>query len=536
MNTLFATRATHETLGDAAPPAAYRLPPRDDPRLRAFGWGPRATPTHECVHHAIDAQVALHPQAVAIEHEGVAVTYAELDRLARRIQVRLVACGVRRGAAVGLFMRRGIPLVAGMLAVMRLGAAYVPQDAGVVPLPLLQQVVDSAGLRIVLTTSDRAGALGVLEGCEAIAVDTLPHDAAAHEAASNVADVPCRPDDRCFILFTSGTTGVPNGVEVTHGNVCNLLLTTPGNLGICPGQRVGQILAIGFDMAAWETLGCLAHGATLCIRGSDIAACAARVDVLIATPSILARLRPQDCPRVRVIALAGEPCPQPLAEQWARVCRFYVGCGPTEVTIVNTLGEYRCGDASVTIGKPTPNNTVYVLDERLRPCPIGEVGEMWAGGDCVSLGYVNNPRLTDERYRPDPFLGGGRRMFRTRDLGRWTADGSLEYFGRVDDQVKVRGFRVELDSVSAVLESTPGCLRAATLKLSDTELVAFVTPAHVDVDAARERVRARLPYYCVPVRVIALDELPITPRGKVDRQVLLERARCERAASTEVAA
>jgi acyl-CoA synthetase (AMP-forming)/AMP-acid ligase II len=213
-----------------------------------------------------------------------------------------------------------------------------------------------------------------------------------------------------------------------------------------------------------------------------------------------------------------------------------VGCGPTEVTIVNTLGEYRCGDASVTIGKPTPNNTVYVLDERLSPCPIGEVGEMWAGGDCVSLGYVNNPRLTDERYRPDPFLGGGRRMFRTRDLGRWTADGRLEHFGRVDDQVKVRGFRVELDSVSAVLESTPGCVRAATLKLSDTELVAFVTPAHVDVDAARERVRARLPYYCVPVRVIALDQLPITPRGKVDRQVLLERARRELAASTEVTA
>lgn len=531
MQTLLAPRATDENLGDAAARPARRLPTQDDPRLRAFGWGPHATPTRHCIHHAIDAQIALRPQATAIEHEGATISYGELDRLARRIQARLIASGVRRGAAVGLFMRRGIPLVAGMLAVMRVGAAYVPQDAGVVPLPLLQQVVDSAELRIVLTTADRAGALGALEGCEAIPVDTLPHEPAAHEPAA-----PCGPEDRCFILFTSGTTGAPNGVEVTHGNVCNLLLTRPGDLGMRPGRRVGQVLAIGFDMAAWETLGCLAHGATLCIRGSDIAACAARVDVLIATPSILARLRPQDCPHIKVIALAGEPCPQPLAEQWARVCRLYIGCGPTEVTIVNTLGEYRCGDTMVTIGAPTPNNTVYVLDEELRPCPFGEVGEMWAGGDCVSLGYVNNPKLTDERYRPDPFLGGGRRMFRTRDLGRWTADGCLEHFGRVDDQVKVRGFRVELDSVSAVLESTPGCLRAATIKVSDTELAAFVTPAQVDVDTARERVRARLPYYCVPACVIALDELPITPRGKVDKRALLDLARRALAAEAEVAA
>jgi len=526
-----ADRATHQSFGAAAPFALRALPARHDPRLHTFGWGPRATPAHDCIHHAINTQILRQPQAVAVEHERTSITYAELDRLARRIQTRLLAGGVRRGDAVGLFMRRGIPLVAGMLAVMRVGAAYVPQDPGLAPLPLLQQVVDSAELRIVLTTAERAGALGTLEGCEVTSIDSLPQEPTAIPA-----DAPCGPGDRCFILFTSGTTGVPNGVEVTHGNVCNLLLTAPGDLGMRPGRRVGQVLAIGFDMAAWETLGCLAHGATLCIRGGDIAACAARVDVLIATPSILARLRPQDCPHLQVVALAGEPCPQPLAEQWARTCRLYIGCGPTEVTIVNTLGEYRCGDAAVTIGRPTPNNTVYMLDEQLRPCAIGEVGEMWAGGDCVSLGYANNPRLTDERYRPDPFLGGGRRMFRTRDLGRWTADGSLEHFGRVDDQVKVRGFRVELDSVSAVLESTPGCLRAATLKLSDTELVAFVTPAHVDVDAARERVCARLPYYCVPVRVMALGELPITPRGKVDRQVLLELALRELAACTQVAA
>lgn len=488
-----------------------------DPRLPLWGRGTAQSPSHRLIHGAIDAHIAQRPHAVAVEHEGRAITYAQLDAEANRVAAHLASLGVGRGCAVGLFMRRGIPLVVGILAVLRRGAAYVPQDVGIVPLPMLQQVSDSARLNVVLTTADRVLDLAGLEGCTILAADALP------SAAETPAE-PCGPEDRCFILFTSGTTGTPNGVEVTHGNVCNLLLTKPGDLGIRPGQRVGQVLAIGFDMAAWEILGCLAHGGTLVVRGSDIAACAATVNVLIATPSILARLRPEQCPGIECVALAGEPCPQPLAERWARACRLWIGCGPTEVTIVNTLGEYRCGDAEVDIGAPTPNNTVYVLDEEMCPCTVGQIGEMWAGGDCVSLGYIGNPGLSAERYRPDPFLGGSRMMFRTRDLGRWTEDGRLVHLGRVDDQVKVRGFRVELDAVSTVLESTPGCLRATTLKVSDTELLSFVTPATVDINAARYRVEQRLPYYSVPSRVIALDELPITPRGKIDKRALLALA------------
>jgi acyl-coenzyme A synthetase/AMP-(fatty) acid ligase len=146
---------------------------------------------------------------------------------------------------------------------------------------------------------------------------------------------------------------------------------------------------------------------------------------------------------------------------------------------------------------------------------------MWAGGDCVSTGYLANPILDADRYRPDPFLGGGRRMFRTRDLGRWTPEGQLEHLGRTDDQVKVRGFRVELDSVSRILESTPGCNQAVALKLDDKTLVAFVAPADVDVIAARDAAAARLPYYAVPAKVHALPSLPLTSRGKIDKRQLL---------------
>ena len=232
---------------------------------------------------------------------------------------------------------------------------------------------------------------------------------------------------------------------------------------------------------------------------------------------------------MKVVAVAGEPCPRPLADRWATTCTFYNACGPTETTIVNTMQQHNSDAHHLTIGRPTPNNTVYVLDEHGLPCAIGEAGEMWAGGDCVSAGYLRNQALNAERYAPDPFLGNGRLMFRTRDLGRWTVDGELEHLGRTDDQVKIRGFRVELDSVSAVLESVPGCERAVTLKLDDHNLVSFVSPASVDPHAATAAVAKALPYYCTPAVVHPLAALPETSRGKIDKAALLAFAVAHRA-------
>jgi non-ribosomal peptide synthetase component F len=283
-------------------------------------------------------------------------------------------------------------------------------------------------------------------------------------------------------------------------------------------------LSIAFDMAAWEILGTLANGATLVIRGKDFMDVVKQVDVIIATPSVLTTFDVDQCQNIKTVAVAGEPCPRPLADKWSSVCTFYNSCGPTEVTIVNTAEQHTPSKDLLTIGKPTPNNTVYILDENMEPCPIGEVGEMWAGGDCVSAGYIGNEALTNDRYVPDPFLGNGRLMFRTRDLGRWTETGELEHFGRTDDQVKVRGFRVELDSVSAILETVEGCKRAVTVKLDNRHLVAFVSPCSVDTDEAKHAVADALPYYATPKFVLAMPELPMTSRGKIDKRVLTQIA------------
>ncbi|MDT0347446.1 amino acid adenylation domain-containing protein [Streptomyces litchfieldiae] len=501
-----------------------QLPAHDQRLFQLFGQGPVRHVPHACIHHAIEEQAAARPLAVAAEHLDESITYGELDRKASQLAAQLAELGVRPGDRVALFVRRSIPMLIGLLATLKAGAAYVPQDVRMTPSAQLRHVVRVTNARVILTLSSYADrVLPLAEGRTVLAVDDIMGERRA--PGGPLAPVGMAgPDDGCYVLFTSGTTGRPNGVTVTHRNVCNLLLTEPGDLGIRPGDRVAQILNIAFDMAAWEILGSLSHGATLVIRGRDIGEAALDAQVVIATPTILSGIDPGRCRRIRTVAVAGEPCPRPLADRWAGVCTFYNGCGPTETTIVNTMQRHTPSAVRLTIGRPTPNNTVYVLDEHRRPLAIGEVGEMWAGGDGVSAGYLDNPELNAERYAPDPFLGAGHRMFRTRDLGRWTPDGELEHLGRTDDQVKIRGFRVELDSVSAVLESLPGCVRAATVKLDDQTLVSFVSPGHLSPEEARAGVAAALPYYCVPTAVHTLEVLPRTSRGKIDKAALLRLA------------
>lgn len=492
-----------------------------------FGQGPIVEPTHSRIHHGFEAYAAVQPEAIAVEHLDDSITYGDLNRQANRLAAILAQHGIKTGDNIGLFLRRSIPMVVGILAALKAGASYVPQDVKVSPQKHLRYVAQTAETKVILTLSHLRHLIPQIEGYTILAIDEIMQtDLIDDEAYTTFFNptTPISPNDTCFIIFTSGTTGNPNGVQVTHANVCNILLTAPGDLGMRPGMKVGQILNIGFDMAAWEILGSLANGATLLIRGQDFMDVVRQVDVIISTPSILSTFDAGQAHHVKVVAVAGEPCPKPLAQKWSQFCTFYNSCGPTETTIVNTAQNYTETKFGLTIGKPTPNNTVYVLDENLQPCPIGEVGEMWAGGDCVSAGYIGNAALTNERYRPDPFLGNGRMMFRTRDLGRWTKNGELEHFGRTDDQVKIRGFRVELDAVSAALEAVEGCKRAAALKLDSRNLVGFVSPAHIDKQTAQEAVAAVLPYYCVPKFIIPLDELPMTSRGKIDKRLLMQMA------------
>ncbi|MGW7546012.1 AMP-binding protein [Streptomyces sp. NPDC054770] len=430
------------------------LTPRDQHLFRQYGRG-ADVPVHEpLVHRAVERHAIAHPHAVAAEHHGATLTYGELDRYAGALAARLVREGVRPGDHVGLFARRSIPTLVGLLAVLKAGAAYVPQDIGRTPPAQLAHVIRTARTRVVLTQKEHAPRVPLPAGHRLIALD----DPAPY-GPGPVPLLPPHPDDSCCVLFVPGPAGRRHGVRLTHRNLANLLLTEPGGFAVRPGDRVAQLLPIASGLAVWEILGCLAHGATLAIRGQDTDAAVRTATVLIATPAVLSGIDPADCPRVRTVAVAGEPCPRPLADRWSRRAAFFHCRGPAEATLVTTMGRHAPVAGRAATGRPTPNNTVYVLGADRRPLPIGETGEVWAGGDCVSAGYLGDDALNAERYAPDPFLGADRVMFRTRDLGRWTPDGDLEHLGRAADRPGVPDRRALLRLAA---ERTAGTVAAAT--------------------------------------------------------------------------
>jgi amino acid adenylation domain-containing protein len=499
----------------------------DQSLFQSFSQGPIVKLPFNHLHTAFEYWEKLQPDAIAAQFENKSISYKQLNSQANSLALKLLKLGIDSGSNVGVFVKRSINMLVAMLAVLKTGAAYVPLDIGVSPKQQIDKIIESAGIKIVLSLEPFSHKCPNKPDLQVIDLDKAVNTSSKTGTLTKNLNTQFSRQSCAFVLFTSGTTGIPNGVRVSHNNLCNILLTYPGNLNIQPGTKVGQILNIAFDMSAWEIWGALCNGACLLIRSSCITETAAQADILIATPSILNKIPLTKTKPFQAVAVAGEPCPRSLADSWSDHCAFYNSCGPTETTIINTAKRHFSENTTLSIGSPTPNNTVYILDAKLKPCPIGEVGEMWAGGEGITLGYINNAQLTDERYLQDPFLEGNKRMFRTRDLGRWTKDGLLEHLGRTDDQVKIRGFRVELDAISNYLEQQPNWNRAVTLKLNDRDLISFVMPLTDDHQQltlqAQQLISEHLPYYCLPKHIIGLEELPLTDRGKVDKKQLRAR-------------
>ncbi|KAL3479456.1 hypothetical protein BJX99DRAFT_244844 [Aspergillus californicus] len=493
---------------------------------RNVGFGTQAQIPFPTVHQTFIHHATQTPSDLALlDLSGGAyreVTYGELLRQSQFIATQLKLCGVTPNSRVMLLVKRSAEMVAGILGILMIGAQYIPMDGGVVPDQTLRQAVEQCSVTVAVCLRPFTKRLHSLETVSSILVleDLLQSE---EYTRFNI----CREqllcegsgDSGCYVIYTSGTTGDPKGVDVTHKNVTNILCQPPGNLGISRRSKVGQMLSISFDMGAWEILGSVTNGATLVLRGSDWTAALKKIDTLICTPSILNRHRPDEYPNIKCVATAGEPCHQSLADKWASRATFYNCCGPTEITIVNTMHKHTVGGA-LTIGKPTPNNNIYILDANKSPCQFGQVGTVWAGGVGITRGYVGQPDKTAERYHYDKFVDDGRSMmYNTGDLARWLPDGSLETFGRDDDQVKLQGFRVELDGVSACLLSCPGIQQATALMVGG-ELTGILTPKRCSIETLKNDLRAKLPYYAIPSKWHTLDDLPLTPNGKIDKRAL----------------
>ncbi|KAG6888617.1 hypothetical protein C0992_008027 [Termitomyces sp. T32_za158] len=527
-----------------------------------YGTGPSRTVSMQVVHHSFQRHAAIQPDAVAVEHHcalyNESITYGELDRNSDQLAniLRALPAPIVPGTRVCILARRSVALVVAILATLKAGAQYVPLDAQTITDETLEFVIGDANPSAVLSMAEflhrvPTGRVPVLS-IEA----EMERGAAEWPQGGKVEDL-SSPADGAYCIYTSGTTGCPKGVDVRHRGVSNVLSGPPGMM---PGLRVAQLLNIAFDMGAWEILGAMFNGATLCLRGStsqEWRSLMRTVNVIIATPSILSVHDPTDYPLLKSVIVGGEPCPQSLADRWARHTSFYNCCGPTEISICNTITPPHTPGSPLAIGSPIPNTNVYILSRdptSTKPVPIGDVGCMWVGGVGVSGGYLNMKEKTRERWRLDPFIGpplhdadsrnqwakklngewARPMMFNTGDLGRWRKDGQLEHMGRADDQVKVKGFRVELDGVAMAMRAYSPVRNAVALLINNV-LWGFVTPANVSLPAVRATTARSLPSYAVPAldHFMALKEFPLTHNGKVDKRKL--HAIVERASVGEVA-
>ncbi|MFI9550027.1 amino acid adenylation domain-containing protein [Nonomuraea endophytica] len=486
------------------------------------GWNDTAAPYPErALHELVAEQAARTPGAVAVRGpDGEELTYAELDTRTAALAGRLVAEGVRAESRVALCLPRGVRQVVALLGVLRAGACYVPLDAAY-PAERLAYLLADSGAALLLTDSAHLDRLPAERPPE-----LLLDQVSGSEGAGPLPEV--GPDHLAYTIYTSGSTGRPKGVQVPHRGVVNLVTDVIRRLG---GGSALFMTSLSFDIAALEIFTPLLSGGTLVIAPEDAARtpkeirrAAEDADLVQLTPSVASvavEQLPSGLPRV---ILGGEPLPLDLAVRMLTVTdelwNFY---GPTETTIWSTAYRVPDSPAAMLIGGPVANTTAYVVDGDLRPVPVGVPGELLLGGAGVTRGYHGRSALTAERFVPDPFGPPGGRLYRTGDLARWWADGRLECLGRLDDQVKVRGVRIELDEVAAVLAEHPSVRRAVVAVRDDAPggrgLVAY-TIGTTDERELRAHLRARLPEAMIPTAFVTVPDFPVLPSGKLNRAAL----------------
>jgi non-ribosomal peptide synthetase-like protein len=495
------------------------------------------------LHHFFERTCHAHPGNLALIAAEERLSYASLDARANQLAHHLTRRGVRPGDRVGLLLERSANAYVALLAILKCDAAFVPLDSEF-PAERIAYIASDANLRLLLTTAKFGDAVAGAE-CPIIALDAdapaITAEAASRRPVANPAPTwgvePAAGDDPlCYIIYTSGTTGRPKGVAVHHSNVCNYLKACESVYGVTATDRVYQGITFAFDFSIEEIWIAFAAGATLVAGPTDHRRLGAglsdflieqQITVLGCVPTLLATLE-RDVPLLRTLIVGGEACPPDLVRRWAKPGRRMLNTyGPTETTVTATWAEMT-PDLPVTIGKPLPTYSVHIVDEELRSVPHGKAGEICIGGPSVAAGYLNLPKLTAEKFVPDPFsTTAGARLYRTGDLGRLTPSGDIEFLGRIDTQVKIRGFRIELGEIEAVLLEDPAVANALVAVIATEggakELAAYLSLRGPVLDREQLRLRLhdmmrrRLPFYMVPAYVEILDALPTLPSGKADR-------------------
>lgn len=491
-----------------------------------------ATYPSACFHELFEQHVRRTPNATALVFEDAAFPYHEVNRRANQLARRLRSMGTWPDDIVAISLPRGPDLIISVLAVWKVGAAFVFLDS-----------TDPARRRETVLTDARPVAAVTLASASTLPVPTVLLDqtwADLEKLDDTDLSLPLSPEQPAYVIYTSGSTGEPKGVVLRHRGLCNVSSAQQAAFGVGPADRVLQFASLSFDASLFELAMAFGSGATL-VLGSSSALLPGRplwellhrerISNLTLPPSVLAMLPVEPLPTLRTLIVAGESCSAELVATWAPGRRFFNAYGPTETTIWATLAECRAV-RTPTIGRPIANTRVYVLDGQLQPVPVGVAGELCVAGAGVALGYLNRPELTAQRFLPNPFDQADEAvLYHTGDVVRWTSEGELEFLGRSDHQVKIRGHRIELEEIQEVLRRHPDVRDAVVTVRQGAEgtpsLAAYVVARDrmtLSIPSLRAHLRERLPRYMLPTTLVPLESLPLGTTGKLDRSRLPDPA------------
>ncbi|MEQ4341334.1 amino acid adenylation domain-containing protein, partial [Pseudomonas syringae] len=501
-------------------------------------------PVEQTLHGLLEAQVERTPQAVAVVHGDVRLSYCELNNRANQLAHQLIELGIGPDDRVAICVERGPGMIVALLAILKAGAGYVPLDPAYPVERLAYLLQDSTPVAVLVQTST-ADALSL----GSLPVINLDDTALQTQPVQNPHVQGLNASHLAYVIYTSGSTGLPKGVQVEHRNVARLFSATDAWFGFNATDVWALFHSFAFDFSVWEIWGALLHGGQLLIVPHLVSRspqecyallCDAGVTVLNQTPSafrqlIAAQGESQQSHSLRQVIFGGEALDTAILKPWyarpvnagTQLVNMY---GITETTVHVTYYPLQAADAQNAglspIGRRIPDLQLYVLDTRRQPVPLGVAGELYVGGAGVARGYLNRPELNEQRFLANPFSEQpDARLYRTGDLVRWSVDGSLEYLERNDDQVKIRGFRIELGEIEDRLSRHPGVQQAVVMAREDIpgdkRLVAyFIADSEVSLNVLREYLLTQLPDYMVPTAYVQLEKLPLTSNGKLDRKAL----------------